>query len=136
MSNKLYIGADVSKGWIDIAQHASRTKWHIDNTEAAITAWIASLPAENIALICFEPTGGYERPLQRGLRNAGLAFARVHPNEVVAFRKLRGVKAEGPTSRMPACSPISPPWCWPPAASPPPSKATRHCASSPPAAAS
>ena len=94
MSNKLYIGADVSKGWIDIAQHASRTKWHIDNPEAAIAAWIASLPAENIALVCFEPTGGYERPLQRGLRDAGLAFARVHPNEVVAFRKLRGVKAK------------------------------------------
>jgi transposase len=47
-----------------------------------------------IGLVAFEPTGGYERIVRRCLKRAKAAFAQVHPNEVVAFRRQRGIKAK------------------------------------------
>lgn len=94
MRDKLYIGIDVSKDWIDVAIHAGGKPRRLANTEAAIEIWIGTLERERIGLICFEPTGGYERILKRGLSAAKLPFVRVHPNEVVAFRRFRGVKAK------------------------------------------
>jgi len=76
MRDKSFFGVDVSKDWIDIARHGDNDTRRIDNTEAAISAWISGLPPPPAALICFEPTGGYERVLQRCLRRAGQRFAR------------------------------------------------------------
>ena len=84
MHDKLHIGIDVSKDWIDIAIHGQPKAIRIDNCETAIGDWIATLVPQRIALACFEPTGGYERVLRHCLRAAQLPFARVHPNEVVA----------------------------------------------------
>ena len=94
MHDKLHIGIDVSKDWIDIAIHGQPKAVRIDNCETAIGTWVATLVPERVALICFEPTGGYERVLRHCLGAAKLPFARVHPNEVVAYRKMRGVKAK------------------------------------------
>jgi transposase len=94
MPNKLHIGIDVSKDWIDIAIHGATKVRRVANTETAIGTWAASLIPERVGLVCYEPTGGYERVLQRCLHAAKLPFARVHPNEVVAFRRCRGVKAK------------------------------------------
>lgn len=94
MPNKLHIGIDVSKDWIDIAIHGATKVRRVANTETAIGDWAASLIPERVGLVCYEPTGGYERVLQRCLHAAKLPFARVHPNEVVAFRRCRGVKAK------------------------------------------
>ena len=93
MQNKLFIGVDVAKHWIDVAIHGGPS-CRVANTEAAIAAWIGTLDRTRIGLIAFEPTGGYERTLQRALREAELPFARVHPNEVAAFRIRRRVKAK------------------------------------------
>jgi transposase len=94
MTNKRYIGADVSSEWIDIAEHGQPGVLRIANTAEAIEAWIGSLQDQDVGLVAFEPTGGYERLLRRALAAAGLPFARVHPNEVVAFRRARGLKAK------------------------------------------
>jgi transposase len=94
MKDKLFIGADVSKEWIDVAIQGHARTQRIANTEAAIRDWVGRLDVRQIGLFVFEPTGGYERLLQRCLRDAGITFARVHPNEVVAFRRRRGVKAK------------------------------------------
>jgi len=94
MRDKSFFGVDVSKDWIDIARHGDNDTRRIDNTEAAISAWISGLPPPPAALICFEPTGGYERVLQRCLRRAGQRFARAHPNQVSQYRKASGVKAK------------------------------------------
>jgi transposase len=98
MSDKLYIGVDVSKGWIDVAMHGKPSPQppprRLPNTDAAIADWLDSLPTERIGLICYEPTGGYERCLVHGLRVHGLPSRRIHPNAVVAFRRYRGVTAK------------------------------------------
>jgi len=63
----------------------------IANTREAVAAWL-----ERVApgLIACQPTGGYERTLIAAARERGIAYLRVHPNDVVAFRKSRGVKAK------------------------------------------
>ena len=95
MTRKHFIGVDVAQDWLDIADTAQpgRTQ-RITNTADAIAGWVATLEPSGIGLVAFEPTGGLERPLRRALAAAGLPFGRVHPNEVVAFRACRGVKAK------------------------------------------
>jgi transposase len=94
MSDKTFIGVDVSAEWIDIAFHGRGAVERIANEAEAIAAWLARLKPDDVALVAFEPTGGYERILRRELVLAGLPFARVHPNELAAFRGRRGVKAK------------------------------------------
>jgi transposase len=91
--DKLYLGVDVSKRWLDVAIHGGSAR-RIANDAPAIAAWLDSLAGAPVALVAFEPTGGYERTLTASLRQAALPFARVHPNEVTAFRARRGVKAK------------------------------------------
>jgi len=94
MPDKLYIGADVSKDWIDLAIYGQPATRRIRRDRDAIGAWLASLDPASVALVAFEPTGGYERLLRQCLREADMAFARVHPNQIVAFRTRRGVRAK------------------------------------------
>lgn len=95
MPDKLFIGADVAQDWIDLAVAGQPGQaCRIANTAEAIAGWIATLDAAGVGLVAFEPTGGLERSLRHGLIAAGVACARVHPNEVAAFRTRRGVKAK------------------------------------------
>ena len=94
MNNKLYIGIDVSKDWVDIAVHGQRQVIRVANTPTALVEWVEQLDPARIGLICFEPTGGYERALRHCLGDARLHYVRVHPNQVVAYRRQRGVKAK------------------------------------------
>ena len=91
MTDKTIVGIDVSKNWLDVASAGAAGVVRIDNTPAAIAAWLAQARP---ALVAFEPTGGYERTLCAALRERAILFVRVHPNDVVAFRKSRGLKAK------------------------------------------
>ncbi len=92
--DKIVVGFDVSKEWIDCAVSGVKKTVRIANEEAAIAAWLAETEPRRIRLAAFEPTGGYERVLRRCLRQSDVLFVRVHPNEIVAFRSRRGVKAK------------------------------------------
>lgn len=95
MQDKLFIGIDVAQDWVDMADTARPGRSvRLDNTPEALAAWAKTLDPSRVGLVAFEPTGGLERPLRRALVEAGVAFARVHPNEVVAFRTCRGIKAK------------------------------------------
>ena len=93
MESKHYLGIDVSKDWLDLAE-AGGAAWRIANRGQAIEDWLAQHAAGSSWLAAFEPTGGYERTLRHCLATAGVAFVRIHPNELVAFRARRGVKAK------------------------------------------
>jgi transposase len=97
--DKIVVGFDISKEWIDCAMSGSQATVRIGNDEASICAFLAKVGP--ISLAAFEPTGGYERLLRRCLRQNEIVFVRVHPNEVVAFRQRRGVKPR-PIDWMPA----------------------------------
>jgi transposase len=92
--SKTVVGVDVSKGWLDIASVGSSEVVRIANTQAAIATWVLAAREAGVWLVAFEPTGGYERDLQSALREHGIVFIRVHPNQVIAFRKSRGIRAK------------------------------------------
>lgn len=92
--SKAVVGVDVSKDWLDIARSDSAEVVRIANTEAAIAAWVLAAREAGVWLVAFEPTGGYERELRDGLQAHGIVFVRVHPNQIVAFRKSRRIKAK------------------------------------------
>src|SRR5919108_2157920 len=92
--DKIILGIDVAKEWLDIAVAGASGVERIDNKEEAIRIWLAKIERDHICLAAFEPTGGYERILRRCLLEAGVVFVRVHPNEIVAFRKRKGIRAK------------------------------------------
>lgn len=91
MTDKTIIGVDVAKAWLDLAVAGDSGSERIANTAEAAGAW---LDRARPALVAFEPTGGYERVLREALRERGIVFVRVHPNDLIAFRKSRAIKAK------------------------------------------
>ena len=91
--SKAVVGVDVSKDWLDIARVDGSGIVRIANSQAAIAAWVLA-ERDGLSLVAFEPTGGYERELQRSLIAHGVVFNRIHPNALVAFRKSRRIKAK------------------------------------------
>jgi transposase len=91
MRDKPIGGIDVSKGWLDVCVAGGAGVERIANNAEAVAAWLDRIGP---GLVAFEPTGGHERILIEGLRERGVSFIRVHPNDVIAFRKSRGIKAK------------------------------------------
>jgi transposase len=91
MADKLIVGVDVSKGWIDISISGEPGVERLTNDREVIGAWLDRVQP---TVVAFEPTGGYERTLRDCLRERGILFVYVHPNDVIAFRKSRGIKAK------------------------------------------
>jgi transposase len=91
--NKLFVGVDVSKDHLDIAIAGERKALRIANRPAKIRAFLEPIRAR-VALLAFEPTGGYERALRACLVALAMPFVRIHPGEIAAFRKTRGLKAK------------------------------------------
>src|SRR5260370_34554385 len=91
MADKLIVGIDISKDWLDPWGSNAAGVERMDNTPEVVAAWLERVGA---GLIAFEPTGGYERTLIAAAREREIPFVRVHPNDVVAFRKSRGIKAK------------------------------------------
>ncbi len=91
MDKPIIIGIDVSKEWLDAALAGEGRVERLDNSAEAIGAW---LRRTRPTLVAFEATGGYERTLKDSLIASGIMFRRIHPNDVLAFRKARGIKAK------------------------------------------
>jgi len=60
MTSKRFLGIDVSKDWLDIAVDGQDRPVRIANAPHPIAAFLAGLCRDEIGLIAFEPTGGYE----------------------------------------------------------------------------
>lgn len=86
IAEPLFIGVDVSKGWIDIADTQGRAL-RVANEETAIAAAFTG-PWSACANIVCEATGGYERALMRVAKQRGLPLRRVHPNRARAFGQM------------------------------------------------
>jgi len=96
--NHIFIGIDVGGASFEAAWHRGGSTQY-ENRPDAIAAFIARLGGEKqIIRIAVEPTGGYERPLVKALRSAGLPVEMVHTSRFDAYRKLVGVKAKSDTS--------------------------------------
>lgn len=83
------LGVDVAKDWIDTCDLASGRDNHIAMTPHALKAFAARAVASN-ALVVFEASGGYERPLAAALDEAGAVYARVNPRHAREFARATG----------------------------------------------
>ncbi|MDQ2654858.1 MAG: IS110 family transposase [Chloroflexota bacterium] len=89
-----WIGIDVSKAWLDVADGATGECTRVANVVADISALAARLAADPPVGIVLEATGGYERRAVTLLRAAGLEVAVVNPQQPRAFARASGQRAK------------------------------------------
>ena len=103
-SDKLFIGIDVSKATLEVAQGQISKTQVLDNTEAGIAQLVALLkqPGAPIGVVLLEATGGFERECAMALCLADLAVIVVNPRQARDFAKAMGYLPR-PTRWMPRC---------------------------------
>ena len=79
---KVYVGIDVSKAWLDVAVEPGGQFWRTENTQPAIVELSKRLTELMPECIVVEATGGYEAKLVSQLCEAKLPVARVNPGRV------------------------------------------------------
>lgn len=84
-----WIGIDISKAWLDIADPAQARADRIANCEPAITAFARTLE-ERGPTVVFEATGAYDTCLRHALAAAGVASVRVNPQRARDFARATG----------------------------------------------
>jgi transposase len=89
-----WIGLDVAKDWLDVADAGETPPWRVDNDAAGIAALVETLTARLPRLIVLEPTGGLETAVTAALAAAGLAVAVVNPAQVRHFARASGQRAK------------------------------------------
>ena len=86
----VFVGIDVSKAYLDVAERPGGAPTRLPNDEVGITQLGERLLAAPPALIVLEATGGLEVPVVAALAAAGLAVAVVNPRQVRDFAKATG----------------------------------------------
>jgi len=93
----IYVGIDVSKDSLEVAQRPDGEAWCVGNDEADIAALVARLAQSPPALVILEATGGMEMPLVRALVAAQLPAVVVNPRQVREFARATGRLAKTDT---------------------------------------
>lgn len=86
----MFIGIDVSKGYLDICARPVGKAWRVTNDETGITQLLGELTELRPTLVVLEPTGGFEVPVAAALAVAGIALAVVNARQVRDFAKAIG----------------------------------------------
>jgi transposase len=88
------IGIDVGK--YELVIYWEGRYFNVKNDEEEVKKWVKKQKREmkRVALIVYEPTGGYERVLQECLDFNHLPYRRVHANRVRDYAKATGVFAK------------------------------------------
>jgi transposase len=95
-----FIGIDVSKDRLDVANFATGEVFDVFNNEAGIAGLVERLAAEDVALVVLEATAGFQNPVVAALALAGIPVAVVNPRQVRDFAKALGKLAK--TDRLDA----------------------------------
>jgi transposase len=93
-AQRLFVGIDVSKEFLDSARSGLTTTWRTPNTSAGIAPLVRQLLELKPACIVVESTGGLERPLLDALLEADLPVALVNPGNVRHMAKALGILAK------------------------------------------
>lgn len=88
------IGIDVGK--YELVVYWDGKYFNLQNDEKELKSWIKKhkKALETVTLIVYEPTGGYERTLQKCLDLSQLPYRRVHANRVRDYAKSTGMLAK------------------------------------------
>jgi transposase len=85
-----FVGIDVSKTQLDIAERPGNKRWSAVNAEADIGKVVERVGALSPQVIVIEATGGMEVPLVAALSQARLPVVVVNPRQVRDFAKAVG----------------------------------------------
>ena len=92
-----YLGVDVAKDSLEIANASGSRQRSFPNTEAGITALLRWLPGNfpngDLQLIV-EPTSTYHHPLLRALVAQRLPYTLINPGHTAAFARVQGKRAK------------------------------------------
>jgi transposase len=86
------IGIDVSKHHLDLFDPRSGSR-RLANTPEALQAWTAQ-QGDATPFVVFEATGSYDAALRQALTAAGLAYARINPEQARDFARALGRRAK------------------------------------------
>jgi transposase len=87
----VFVGIDVSKATLDIFAEGLGHR-RVSNAPDAVAAMIAGLPRP--CFVVLEATGSYDALLREELERAGLAYARVNPEQARDFARAIGRRAK------------------------------------------
>jgi transposase len=94
---RIFVGIDVSKDWLDLWLEPVKRFERVSNDAAGWVATIGllnSLGVEAGLVVAFEATGGYERGLRQALLEAGFEVRRLNPLRVRLYAKSLGRNAK------------------------------------------
>jgi len=90
----IYVGIDVSKAQLDVAERPAGERVVIPHTEEGIATLVEQLRARRPACVVLEATGGLQVPLASALAVAGIPVAVVNPRQVRDFARATGQLAK------------------------------------------
>lgn len=86
----IYVGIDVAKDRLDVAQRPETEAWWVTNDDQGIADLVARLKALRPVLVVLEATGGIELPLVGALAAALLPVVVVNPRQTREFARATG----------------------------------------------
>jgi len=86
----IYVGIDVAKDRLDVAQRPGIEAWEVTNDDRGIADLVARLKALRPTLVVLEATGGIELPLVGALAAVGLPVVVVNPRQTREFARATG----------------------------------------------
>ncbi len=87
---EIFVGIDVSKGWLDVARYEPAETWRVSNAEVGIASLVKRLKEWQPSLIVLEPTGGFEMLVVAELGEAKLPVVVVNAKRVRDFARATG----------------------------------------------
>ena len=84
-----FVGIDVSKSQLDVAQLPERRSWSVSNDVEGIGDLVRDLATLAPALVVLEATGGYESSVFAALITARLPAVVVNPRQIRAFARAK-----------------------------------------------
>ena len=94
MSEQTFIGVDVSKNKLDVAEARGAEFKSFDNTEEGQCKLKDFIASKKPTLIVLEATGGFEKGILRVLASARLPVVLVNPRQVRDFARAVGILAK------------------------------------------
>src|SRR6202171_2981889 len=98
LTDNIFVGIDVGGAGLDVAWHRGDGAHYANRRDAIATLVERLRTGPEVTRIVLEPTGGYEKPLVKALRQAQLPVEIIHTTRFNAYRALVGVKAKSDTS--------------------------------------
>ena len=92
--SKVCVGVDVSKSTLDVHIYPLKASFTVENSKVGITHLIERLSQYSIEQIACEATGGYEKPLNQLLHEAGYNLWIIDPRRIKGFIVASGMRAK------------------------------------------